>query len=220
MSRLIHCDECGHNKPNYAKGLCRRCYNRQWQEEHREEANAHSRRWRREHPEEYAAYKRKWYREHIEEITARQHKYYEEYNEECKQRTHKHYKDNCEEINERRRQFTRANPGHNTEYIRRWRAKNPDKVFEYKNRRRVLKVRATIEPVNMTAIYERDGHMCLYCGTTHEKLTLDHIAALNNGGQHGEDNLLVACGRCNSSKQATPLEEWLQTQPRSLAWVI
>jgi len=87
-------------------------------------------------------------------------------------------------------------------------------------RRRARKNGATIGPVDEAAIYERDGYMCIYCGETHRKLTIDHIEALSNGGPHLEDNLLVACGRCNSSKGTKPFEEWLQTQPKALAWVI
>ena len=60
--------------------------------------------------------------------------------------------------------------------------------------------------------------MCIYCGVT-EGLTLDHIVPLVNRGTHSEDNLVVACGRCNSSKKDRPLEKWLQTQPYSIVWL-
>lgn len=35
-----------------------------------------------------------------------------------------------------------------------------------------------------------------------------------------EDNLVVACRRCNGSKGARPLMEWLETQPYSQAWAM
>jgi len=78
--------------------------------------------------------------------------------------------------------------------------------------------------VDEAEIYERDGHMCLYCGATEDltldHLTLDHIIPLAKGGPHSEDNLIVACRSCNSSKGIKPLMEWLQTQPNALPWVM
>jgi len=104
------------------------------------------------------------------------------------------------------------------EAARRWREANPEKQREYNRRRRALKSNATIEPVDELAVYERDGRMCIYCGAT-EDLALDHIVPLNGGGSHREDNLVVACRSCNSSKGAKPLEEWLETQPKAIVWV-
>lgn len=103
-------------------------------------------------------------------------------------------------------------------YYRKWCAENRDKVREYGRRRRALKNGATIEPVDEAAIYEQAGYMCIYCGAT-EDLALDHIVPLAGGGPHSEENLVVACRSCNSSKGAKPLEDWLQTRPRALAWV-
>ena len=35
MTKWIHCDRCGRNKPNCAKGLCKQCYMHSWVTEHR-----------------------------------------------------------------------------------------------------------------------------------------------------------------------------------------
>ncbi len=48
-------------------------------------------------------------------------------------------------------------------------------------------------------IFKRDGHRCLYCGTT-EDLTLDHVLPKSRGGKTSWDNLATACKRCNSRK--------------------
>ena len=120
---------------------------------------------------------------------------------------------------EERRESTRSYRAEHPEWDREYRKANPEKGREKKRRYRARKNGAAIGPVDEAAIYERDGHMCLYCGRTRD-LTIDHIIALNNDGPHCQDNLVVACRSCNSSKQAKPLEEWLQTQPKALAWVI
>lgn len=51
------------------------------------------------------------------------------------------------------------------------------------------------------AIYARDGHRCLGCGSV-EGLTLDHIVPWSWGGPDTEENLRVLCRPCNSSKGA------------------
>lgn len=68
------------------------------------------------------------------------------------------------------------------------------------------------------AVYARDGYKCAYCGLhdvtgSGAGLSLDHIQAREEGGEgqagkhEGADNLITACGPCNSTKQAmTPRE--------------
>ena len=125
---------------------------------------------------------------------------------------------NPDRVRESNRQYREAHREELAAYSCQWRKANPDKHYEAQRRRRARKKGATISPVNEAAIYERDGRACLYCGAS-EDLTLDHIVALNSGGAHCEDNLAVACRPCNCSKRDTSLEDWLQTQPRALAWV-
>lgn len=57
-------------------------------------------------------------------------------------------------------------------------------------------------------IFERDGHECQYCGSSHD-LTCDHIVPLIRGGTNDHDNLTTACRPCNSSKGDKLVEEWV-----------
>ena len=160
----------------------------------------HTRGWRKANPEKRREHARRSRKARQEEIA--------EYN--CQW---------CEAHPDYHRGYREAHWEEQVEQARQWAKANPDKVREKARRRRALKNGATIGPVDEAAIYEQGGHMCLYCGAT-EDLTIDHIVALDNGGPHCEDNLLVACGRCNSSKGTKPLEDWLQTQPKALVWVM
>jgi 5-methylcytosine-specific restriction endonuclease McrA len=54
----------------------------------------------------------------------------------------------------------------------------------------------------------RDGYACRYCGTTTRRLELDHIHPLSRGGSNDNDNLALACGSCNASKNNLTLDEW------------
>jgi 5-methylcytosine-specific restriction enzyme A len=48
-------------------------------------------------------------------------------------------------------------------------------------------------------VFDRDNHTCQNCGAT-EKLTIDHIIPLAEGGSNDLSNLQTLCLRCNTSK--------------------
>jgi len=125
---------------------------------------------------------------------------------------------NPEKTREYSHRYREAHPEKARENGRRWQKANPEKTRERCRRHHARKCNTTIKPVDERAVYELNGHMCIYCGAA-DDLQLDHVIPLAWGGAHCEENLVVACRSCNSSKGARPLEEWLQTQPRALAWV-
>lgn len=49
-------------------------------------------------------------------------------------------------------------------------------------------------------IMKRDNYQCQYCGTTDEKLTIDHVIPRRFGGQETWENLVCACIICNNKK--------------------
>lgn len=69
-------------------------------------------------------------------------------------------------------------------------------------------------------IRARDNHRCAYCGRTETesgaKLHLDHLTPKADGGADVATNLLVACRRCNSARQALSLEDWATKAARAL----
>lgn len=62
------------------------------------------------------------------------------------------------------------------------------------------------------AIYIRDRFICGYCAIrcNYDNITLDHVIARDKGGSNEPDNLIVSCLSCNSSKQNTAVQDWLQ----------
>lgn len=65
-------------------------------------------------------------------------------------------------------------------------------------------------------IWERDDFTCQYCGIR-EDLSIDHIMPEARGGKLIRSNLVTACKKCNSKKNAqTPEEVGMQliTDPR------
>ena len=74
----------------------------------------------------------------------------------------------------------------------------------------VLKARAHyIPPLNNQALFARDAHMCMYCGTQFSArgLSRDHIVPLSKGGNDSWKNVVTACKRCNNRKAGRTPEQ-------------
>lgn len=74
-----------------------------------------------------------------------------------------------------------------------------------------------VPPVSRREVLRRDGHTCQYCGST-KHLTLDHVIPRSKGGQHSWNNVVTACGNCNSTKSDRLLHETrmiLRTKPKA-----
>ncbi|EMJ5875358.1 HNH endonuclease [Clostridioides difficile] len=49
---------------------------------------------------------------------------------------------------------------------------------------------------------------CAYCGKEIKKVTQEHFIPISKGGNYTRDNIIPACGSCNSSKCDKTFEEW------------
>jgi len=123
--------------------------------------------------------------------------------------------DNRAAVNASAARWREAHPNYQPQWAKEHREQRNASWHRYNAR----KIGATMEPVDVMAIYDLYERTCIYCGTK-DNLTLDHVAPLNGGGAHREDNLVVACLSCNSSKRDKPLAAWLQMQPQAQAWVM
>ena len=75
-----------------------------------------------------------------------------------------------------------------------------------------------------SSIFERDRHICQYCGGLFPKtqLTIDHVIPQSRGGQDSWENLVLACTKCNVQKgNRTPEEAAmpLRRKPVRPAWL-
>lgn len=59
-----------------------------------------------------------------------------------------------------------------------------------------------VPPLNNQALFARDAHMCMYCGSQYSSkgLSRDHIVPLSHGGSDSWKNVVTACKRCNNRK--------------------
>lgn len=75
-----------------------------------------------------------------------------------------------------------------------------------------------VVPISRKGVLARDGHRCVYCGST--ATSLDHVVPKSRGGQHSWENVVAACGRCNHQKADRHLHDlgWrLRSSPRAPA---
>lgn len=49
-------------------------------------------------------------------------------------------------------------------------------------------------------VFNRDHHVCQYCGKESLRLTLDHVTPRHRGGEHTWENVVSACVACNRHK--------------------
>ena len=119
------------------------------------------------------------------------------------------------------RRWRLANLERYREGIRQWGEVNHERLLELhrsKNHNRRARLRGATDPYQPVtpAIVSRREMLfrcaCCFCGAG-GKLTIEHVVALNRGGLHVPSNLAPSCGRCNSSKNDTPVETWYPRQP-------
>lgn len=70
-------------------------------------------------------------------------------------------------------------------------------------------IRFAIPLIIQEQILTREGRLCTYCGDTDGPFDLDHIFPVSRGGTNDPSNLTLACVRCNRSKGAKTLREWM-----------
>lgn len=75
---------------------------------------------------------------------------------------------------------------------------------------RAVRQQASYVPtLSNKALFRRDRHTCLYCGTAFydSELTRDHVVPTSRGGKDTWANVVTACKRCNNRKGDRLLQE-------------
>lgn len=84
-----------------------------------------------------------------------------------------------------------------------------------KTRNRPLSPSQTLPATGRQAIWERDGHVCAYCGFTSKKY-MDVVAVDGNPENHDPNNFRTACQFC---AQCFDLEQVVQMKSGFLVWM-
>ena len=78
------------------------------------------------------------------------------------------------------------------------------------NTRALFKARERYTPpLNNTALFKRDAHICLYCGNRFQDryLSRDHVTPVSLSGTDTWNNVVTACKRCNNHKAGRTPEQ-------------
>jgi|AntAceMinimDraft_10_1070366.scaffolds.fasta_scaffold33212_4 5-methylcytosine-specific restriction endonuclease McrA len=59
------------------------------------------------------------------------------------------------------------------------------------------------------AVFERDGHKCVYCNRTPPDiiLSIDHFKPISQGGSNKMENLTTTCIECNRDRIKPPIND-------------
>lgn len=124
---------------------------------------------------------------------------------------------NLEKSREIKRRWAASHP----EVARRWAAANPEKMRESQRRSqrrwyyanpetalaksrnrfaRQRKAPGVLTAASWARILTASKGRCFYC-RKRRRLTMDHVIPLAKGGAHVPENVVAACGSCNSRKR-------------------
>src|SRR5450432_103058 len=78
-----------------------------------------------------------------------------------------------------------------------------------RRKRRMDRVEHDLSDEQWTALKAAWGG-CAYCGGVHKPLQRDCVLALSRGGRYTLDNIVPACGSCNTSKCNDEVTGWLR----------
>ena len=114
---------------------CKQCankYNRQWNENHKEERCEYNRQWRENNPD----YGRQYNEDHKEEISEYKRQYYENNKEKDNERSRQYHENNKEKDNERSRQWRENNPDYQRQRYEKEVQQEIDKIHENVTKKR------------------------------------------------------------------------------------
>lgn len=179
---------------------------RQYHAANRATRNAQSRHWRSANSDRVKAYNEQYQRDNRAEILERWRLYRGRNRNILRERDKARRKKNARKKNQQSAQWRQANPN----YMSSHRATYPDRyrAYGHNRRARIMANGGTFTDKDIAhMMHIQQGH-CAYCGRVGQKLTVDHIISIFQGGSNDTWNLCLACGSCNSSKGGRTPWEW------------
>ena len=215
------CISCGGTQNKHVgNGLCKKCYNKNWKQEHQEYFRVYNKEYNktyyqnnknrlREHNIENSKEWRKNNQQHVKEYSKdyrlvnkerikKQGKEYRKHNQEVKRR---YYQSNKKRAQEWGKKYYQENKEYIKERIEKWRQGNREMVRATASHRRSLKrgAKGSHTGEERELLFKLSNYKCLSCGTK-ENLEIDHIRPLSKGGRDDIINLQVLCKSCNCVK--------------------
>ena len=191
---------------------CRKKYREEYYENNKEKEKKRSKKWREDNEERYKEYHKEHY-----ESNKEHYKEYRENNKEHKKKYDKKYREeNEEKIKRNKKQYYEENKEEILEKSKKYRKENPQVQFNghHKRKQKEQNQGNGITKEQWFECYEFFNWECAYSGIqlTKENRNLDHVIALNNGGEHEIWNCVPMYDKYNISKHANNMLEWYLQQ--------
>jgi len=178
------CSRCNRIAVNLIKGLCPICNTAKWNKEHRADITAKEKIRRSNNIERYR------------ESDLRR-------NQTDKRKTWKR---------EYRKAYYEQNKDKLQAYNREWMRSHKEEMNHYHAIRHTRKnqLPATLTKIEWQEILIENNHRCFYCGEDSLILHKEHKIPISRGGGFTKDNIVPACGSCNSQKSFRTPEEFTE----------
>ena len=194
-------------------------YHKQYRQNNLEKEKGRSKKYydKNKNSEEYHEKKSEWCMRWRQENIDKRNQYIKQYRQERKDKLKEerkyYYIEHRQESIEKRRLYRKENQEKENQYAKQYRRKNPE-IMRINNQRRNARKKNlsfgyTLKQWETAKQYFNDK--CAYCGKE-VKLTQDHFIPLINGGEYTINNIIPACGHCNSSKNNKNFFEWFSCQ--------
>jgi 5-methylcytosine-specific restriction endonuclease McrA len=159
--------------------------------------------YRGKNKERIKKYNREYNQNNIEKHREYNHKYVEDNKEKIKEYARSHYIKNRERLIENSKQYQKNNADklRTEKRIRDHKRSAKEKLLDY-----------NYSAVDWANCKNRFDNKCAYCGKE-SNLSQDHFIPLSKGGEYTINNIVPACGSCNSSKSNKDFFEWYPCQP-------
>lgn len=190
-SKTVICARCSQETPHYAKGMCKPCFCTAYNQEHPEKHAEYERARRQRNPDRARVLDR----QRNQSSRRKQWKY--EYGKQ-------YYAKNIDRLQEYNRRWMKSHREIMSHCIARYHA-------------RIAELPHTLTLDEWRGLLEKYEHKCAYCGKPSQRLHREHVIPASRGGGYTVDNIVPACGSCNSRKHTmTPDEftEYLKRYPR------
>lgn len=180
-------EDCAHF-PKVGRGMCRRCYGRDYYRrnaEYRERLKEQKRQKYAEDPTPFLEYNRSYYAANREEHITR------------------------------RIEWREANPERQRETSTAWRRANLERaaVTSHRRRARVASAEGSFSVEEWHALLEEFDHRCAYCQIQSDSLVMEHMTPLSRGGSNSARNIVPSCATCNSKKGTRDIFGFLAKHP-------
>ena len=215
VSRYYKSKKCKYGVNSYCK-QCQNNQNKEYKEKHEQEIKDYQDKYKEEHREEKLRRDRKYYKNNKEIISKKNKVRYENNKEKYSEIGKTYYKEHREERLEYRKQYYQEHKEEIRKYNEKYRKENPQVQFNGHHKRKQLEENQGngVSREQWFECFEFFNWECAYSGIqlTKDNRNLDHIVALDNGGEHEIWNCVPILNIYNSSKWKNNMLEWYLEQ--------